>query len=118
MSSVMDLFYTDTCILMTATTSLPNMYGVCEQTHEILFPNEIPCCLTPISTSLAREKYGLDSSTSFEISMDLIDGLDVKDVSAILYDDEVYIVQSYQQFSEFLILPKSVTFLVKKQRDN
>ena len=49
--------------------------------------------------------------------MDLIDGLDVKDVSAILYDDEVYIVQSYQQFSEFLILPKSVTFLVKK-RDN
>lgn len=112
---VMDLFYTDKCILMTSTVSLPNMYGIVEQTHEILYPNEIPCCLTPISTSLVREKYGIDSSTSFEVSMDMIDGLDVRDVSAILYNDEVYIVQSFQQFSEFLILPKSVTFLVKKR---
>ena len=115
MSSVMDLFYTDTCVLMTSTTSAPNMYGVVTVKYEELV-SDIPCCLTPISTSLAREKYGIDSSSSFEVSMDMADGVfEVRQVKAIQYDGELYIVQSFQQFSEFLILPKSVTFLVKKR---
>lgn len=114
---VMNLFYTDKCVLMTSTTSKPNMFGVVDVQYQEL-ASDIPCCLTPISTSLAREKYGVDSSSSFEVSMDMADGVfEVRQVKAIQYDGEVYIVQSYQQFSEFLILPKSVTFLVKK-RDN
>ena len=116
MSSVMDLFYTDKCTLMSSTTSAPNMYGVVTVKYEELV-SDIPCCLTPISTSLAREKYGVDSSSSFEVSMDINGMFEVRQVKAIQYDGEVYIVQSYQQFSEFLILPKSVTFLVKR-RDN
>lgn len=113
--SLNDLFYTDKCTLMTSTTSAPNMYGVVTVKYEELV-SDIPCCLTPISTSLAREKYGVDSSSSFEVSMDMADGIfEVRQVKAIQYDGEVYIVQSFQQFSEFLILPKSVTFLVKKR---
>ena len=111
----MDLFYTDKCILMKATISQPNAYGVVEDCVEILYDEEFPCCLTPISTTKAREKYGIGSSTSFEISMDIFDGLDVRSVYSILYDGKEYIVQSYQVYSEFLILPKSVTFLVEKR---
>ena len=110
----MDLFYTDKCTLMTSTTSKPNMYGVVTVKYEEL-ASDIPCCLTPISTSLAREKYGIDSSSSFEVSMDINGMFEVRQVKAIEYDGEVYIVQSFQQFSEFLILPKSVTFLVKRR---
>ena len=113
--AIMDLFYTDKCILMKATISQPNAYGVVEDCVEILYDEEFPCCLTPINTAKAREKYGVDSNSSFEISLDVFDGLNVHDVYGILYDGEVYIVQSFQQFSKFLILPESVTFLVRKR---
>ena len=113
--AVMDLFYQDKCILMKSSFLPPNKYGVVEESIEMLFDKEIPCCITPISTTLSKEKYGVDSSTSFEISLDIFDGLNVRDVYAIVYDNDVYIVQSFQQFSQFLILPESVTFLVRKR---
>lgn len=109
----MDLFYTDKCDLMEVQLSQPNMFGIVTKTHVVAHEN-ISCCLTPIATSKAQMKYGINSEHSFEISMDMFEGLDVHKVSAIRYKDVVYEVQSYDVYSEFLILPESVTFLVKK----
>lgn len=111
--AVMDLFYTDKCDLMEVELSRPNMFGIVEKTHIVAHEN-IPCCLTPIATSKAQMKYGINSERSFEISFDMFEGLDVHKVSAIQFDGIVYEVQSYDVYSEFLILPESVTFLVKK----
>ena len=109
----MDLFYTDKCDLMEVELSQPNMFGIVTKTHVVAHEN-IPCCLTPIATSKAQMKYGIQCEHSFEVSMDMFDGLDVQSVSAIKYKDVVYEVQSFEVYSEFLILPESVTFLVKK----
>lgn len=111
--AVMDLFYTDKCDLMEVQLSQPNMFGIVTKTHVVAHEN-IPCCLTPIATSKAQMKYGINSEHSFEVSMDTFEGLDVHKVSAIKFDGIVYEVQSYDVYSEFLILPESVTFLVKK----
>ena len=111
--AVMDLFYTDKCNLMEVQLSQPNMFGIVTKTHNITHEN-IPCCLTPIATSKAQMKYGIDSEHSFEISMDTFEGLDVHNISAIEFNGIVYEVQSYSVYSQFLILPESVTFLVKK----
>ena len=113
--AIMDLFYTDKCKLMGASQYTSDKYGIYILDTTFLYDEEFPCCITPISTTKAREKYGIGSSTSFEISMDIFDGLDVRSVYSILYDSKEYIVQSYQVYSEFLILPKSVTFLVEKR---
>lgn len=110
---VMDLFYTDKCDLMEVELSQPNMFGIVTKTHNITHEN-IPCCLTPISTSKSQMKYGIQCEHSFEVSMDTFEGLDVQFVSAIKYKDVVYEVQSFEVYSEFLILPESVTFLVKQ----
>ena len=110
---VMDLFYTDKCDLMEVQLSQPNMFGIVTKSHVVTHEN-IPCCLTPIATSKSQMKYGIQCEHSFEVSMDMFDGLDVQSVSAIQFDGIIYEVQSYDVYSEFLILPQSVTFLVKK----
>ncbi len=111
--AITDIFYTDTCNLMEVQLSQPNMFGIVSKTHNVAHM-DIPCCLTPISTSKAQMKYGINSEHSFEVSMDMFQGLDVHKVSAIQYRGTTYEVQSYEVYSEFLILPESVTFLVKK----
>lgn len=113
MANVMDLFYTDRCDLIGADISAPNMFGICHKEYVTIKEN-IPCCLTPISSTKAKMKYGVETSTSFEISMDTFEGLDVHKVSAIKFNGTIYEVQSYDVYSEFLILSESVTFLVKK----
>lgn len=113
MSGIMTLFYTDKCSLMEVELSQPNMFGIVTKSHVVAHEN-IPCCLTPIATSKSQMKYGIQCEHSFEVSMDMFEGLDVQSVSAIQFDGIVYEVQSFEVYSEFLILPESVTFLVKK----
>ena len=113
--AITSIFYTDNCYLMrTVLDEEPNEYGIVKQTNELISSLPVPCTFSPISTLYAQQKYGVTISQSFEISFDIDPYIHVENVSHIMVNQEVYEVVSYQVFSEFMILPASVTFLVKK----
>ena len=112
--AITDIFYTDNCKLMRTVVSEPDEYGVCTKTTELISSLYIPCSFSPISTVYAQNKYGISIQQSFEVTLNVDNYINVQEVDAILVNGESYEVVSYQVFSEFMILPASVTFLVKK----
>ena len=116
MSGITSIFYTEECLLMRASQSNPDKRGYVKTYYELISPNTIICSVTPISTIKSRENWGINSTATCEISLDLDGSINPKEVSAILFNDEVYIVENYQVYPKFMILDESVTFAVK--RDN
>lgn len=114
--SISDIFYTEYCILYKATTTEPNARGYVKTTHEPISLQEIPCSVTPISTNKSREKWGISSTATCEISFDLDATIDASEVSAIEYNGQMYIVENYEVYPAFMILSESVVFAVR--RDN
>ena len=112
--SITSIFYTEECLLMRGVTSEPDKRGNVKTYHELISPNFIVCSVTPINTIKARENWGINSTATCEISFDLDGTINPKDVVAILYNDEVYIVENYQIYPKFMILDESVTFAVRR----
>lgn len=111
--SISDIFYTESCILYESITSEPNAKGYVKTTHEPIF-FDIPCSVTPISTVKSHEKWGIHSTATCEISFDLSPEINPKDISAIEYHDEIYIVENYEVYPAFMILSESVVFAVRR----
>ena len=109
---ISDIFYTDECRLYVTYSNKPNDYGICEQMTEELFTNSFKCSLTPISTLKSQQTYGIQSNVTFEVSMDYVDGCE--QANTIEINNELYSVVSFTVHSQFMILPKSITFGLKK----
>ena len=110
--SITSIFYTEECVLCKQIVSEPDKRGYVKSTHEI-FTEPIACSVTPISTIKSREKWGIHSTATCEISLDL-DGILADEVSAIIIDGHRYIVENYEVYPKFMILNESVTFAVKR----
>lgn len=111
MSNINDLFYTESCSLLITSVSKPNEYGVCETIHETIHEN-VKCSLTPISKRYAEETYGVNSSVNFECAIDYIEGCE--EIDAIEVDGVLYKVTTFTVYQQFVILPKSITYGLKK----
>lgn len=111
--SISDIFYTDVCILYKSETSAPNARGYVKTTQKPI-SNEIPCSVTPISTNKSREKWGIHSTATCEISFDLNIDVDVSEITAIEYNGELYLVENYEVYPAFMILSESVVFAVRR----
>ena len=112
--SITSIFYTEECLLMRGVTSEPDKYGHVKMFHELISDTPIICSVTPINAIKAQEKWGIHSTATCEISFDLDGSVNPKDVVAILYNDEVYMVENYQIYPKFMILDESVTFACKR----
>lgn len=111
---ITSIFYTEECYVCRATTSLPDKRGYVKTTHELISPNTIICSVTPISTTKSREKWGIHSTATCEISFDLDGSINPKDISAIIFNDDMYIVENYEIYPKFMILDESVTFACRR----
>lgn len=111
--AITDIFYTERCVLCKAITTEPDRRGHVKTTHEPISTNNIPCSVTPISTNKSREKWGISSTATCEISLDLDETVNPKEVSAILFNGELYIVENYEVYPAFMILSESVVFAVR-----
>lgn len=110
--SINDLFYTDKATLKKTITSKPNEYGIVQQTYEVIAEN-VPASITPISHYHSQQKYGINSTISFEVSMDYIDDCELATV--IVVEDVWYQVESFTVYPAFMCLPKSITYGLKKK---
>lgn len=111
---ITSIFYTEECYILSSSTSLPDKRGHVKTTYELILPSKIICSVTPISTIKSREKWGIHSTATCEISLDLDRFINPKDVSAIIFNDEMYIVENYEVYPKFMILDESVTFACRR----
>lgn len=111
--SITSIFYTEECLLCKQIVSEPDKRGYVKSTHEI-FTEPIACSVTPISTIKSREKWGISSTATCEISFDLDGTISVEEVSAIIFNGHRYIVENYEVYGAFMILNESVTFAVRR----
>lgn len=109
--SINDLFYTDKATLMVSIPSKPNEWGIIEQSYEFMVEN-IPASITPISTFLSQQRYGIDSGVTFEVSMDYIDNCEL--ATDIVVEGQTYKVKTYTIYPPFMCLPKSITYGLKR----
>lgn len=114
MANVMELFYTESCVLCKKEITT-NSRGYIKNTY-VIVTDPIACSVTPISTVKSREKWGIHSTATCEVSLDLDDTIELDEISAIVIDGHRYIVENYEIYPKFMILNESVTFAVK--RDN
>lgn len=105
--SINDLFYTDKATLMVAIASKPNEWGIVEQSYEFI-AEDIPASMTPISTYLSQQKYGINSDVSFELSLDYIDNCEL--ATDIAVEGVTYRVKTFTIYPAFMCLPKSITY--------
>ena len=112
--SLNDLFYTEQCTLLEelGSDNKPNMYGIVTGITYSTLSEDVPCCITPVSSTYVRQKYGMDIQVSFELSMDYVD--DAEKAKRITYNGVNYEVKTFTVHPAFMCLPKSITFLVKE----
>lgn len=113
---ISSIFYTEECYLMRGVSMPPDKRGYTKTQFEFISPNTIICSVTPINTIKSRENWGINSTATCEISFDLDGSINPKDVSAILFNGETYIVENYQVYPKFMILDESVTFACRCDR--
>lgn len=96
---------------MVSVPSNPNEWGIVEQTYEFI-AEDIPCSMTPISTYHSQQKYGINSDVSFEVSLDYVENCEL--ATEIVIDEVPYRVKTYTVYPPFMLLPKSITYGVKR----
>lgn len=109
--SINDLFYTELVTLKTSVHSSPDAYGYIKVSYRT-FKANVPGCVEPISTHHAQQKYGVQSTSTFECSIDYIDSCE--NVTHIVFEDVTYEVETFIVYPKFMCLPKSITYLLKK----
>ena len=109
--AINDLFYTDKCTLLLSNPSKPNEWGIVESTYETI-SEDIKCSLTPISTYHSQQKYGVESSVTFEVAMDYVENCEL--ATEIVVNNHSYKVVSYTVYPQFMCLEKYITYGVKK----
>ena len=112
--SLNDLFYTEQCTLLEelGSNNKPNMYGIVAGITYQALSEDVPCCITPVSSTYVRQKYGMDIQVSFELSMDYVEN--AEKAKRITYNGVNYEVKTFTVHPAFMCLPKSITFLVKE----
>lgn len=110
--SISDIFYTESCILYKSAHTEPDKRGYVKTTYEPV-SDDVACSVTPINTAKSREKWGIHSTATCEITFDLNIDVDVKQISAIEYRGELYLVENYEIYPAFMILSESVVFAVR-----
>lgn len=110
--SINDLFYTESCVLAVSVAGKPNEYGIVESTYEFISETPIPCSVTPISTYVSQQKYGIDSDVKLEVAIDYIENCQL--ATEVIIDEIVYHVKSFTVYPAFMCLPKSITFGLEK----
>lgn len=113
--SITSIFYTESCQVVYSISSVPNSRGIVETVYE-MNDKIIPCSITQISNHKARERWGIHTSATCEVSFDLDDTINPQDVYGIILDDVLYIVENYEVYPAFMILDKSVTFAVRSDK--
>ena len=109
--AVTDLFNTDLVNLYTEEISEPDEYGFVE-CQEVLFKENIKSAVNTITTHMIQQKYGITMNHSFEVSMDYVDGFE--NAKYIEFENKRYKVKTFMIDQQFMILPKSITFLVEE----
>lgn len=112
---ITSIFYTENCQVVYSVSSVPNNRGIVETVYE-LNPKIIPCSIAPISNHKARERWGIHTNATCEISFDLDGTINPQDVYGIMFEDVLYIVENYEVYPAFMILDKSVTFAVRSDK--
>lgn len=112
---ITSIFYTEQCQIVYSMSSVPNNRGIVETIHEVN-PKIIPCSIAPISSHKARQRWGVHTSATCEVSFDLDDTINPQEVYGIMLDGELYIVEDYEVYPAFMILEKSVTFAVRSDK--
>lgn len=106
--SINDLFYTDKATLMVAIpTGKPDEWGIIDNRYEII-AEDVPASITPISTYVSQQKYGINSDVSFEVSLDYVENCEL--ATNIAVDGVIYRVKTFTVYPPFMLLPKSITY--------
>lgn len=109
---ITSIFYTEQCKLVTGIIHEPDEYGYIKTSY-IIQEEPISCCITPISTSKAREVWGIQERATTEVSFD-IGSIRIEDIKGVMINDEFYLIENYTVYPQFMILEASVTLAVTK----
>ena len=112
--SISSIFYTEKINLFERGATTSDAYGRAKEQEPVMISEDVPCCITPLNVVKTQEKWGILNTSSLEFSLDIFDGLDIDKVKYIDYQDIRYKVLSYEIYTEFMILPASVTFVCKR----
>lgn len=110
--SITSIFYTEQCQIVKGIINEPDEYGYIKTSY-IIQEEPISCCITPISTNKAREVWGIQGRSTTEVSFD-IGTMNVEDIKGVMINNELYLVENYTIYPQFMILEASVTLAVTK----
>lgn len=110
--SITSIFYTEQCQIVKGIINEPDEYGYIKTSY-IIQEEPISCCITPISTNKAREVWGIQGRSTTEVSFD-IGTMNIEDIKGVMINNELYLVENYTIYPQFMILEASVTLAVTK----